>query len=394
MASTEGAIKDQVTQKPNGIKQLIGQIDIRAYTMIGTLIIIWLLFGLLHETFLTPRNLSNLFIQMSVTSILAIGMVLIIVAGHIDLSVGSLVGLTGGIAAVLSTSYGLPLWAVILITLLAGALIGLLQGWLVAYGAIPAFIVTLGGMMAFRGVLLGMTNGTTISVSDPAFLMIGDAYFTPEFGLFLAALAISAIAYSVWHKRRSRLKYGFDVQPMSIDIAKIVFFSVIIIAFVLTMNAYIGIPFPFIFVVLFALLFHFIANQTSFGRHVYAIGGNVEAARLSGIPIQRRTMILFVLSGLLAAVAAIILTSRLSSATTNAGTMYELDAIAACVIGGTSLMGGSGTIFGALIGALVMTSLDNGMSLLGLETFWQYIVKGVILVLAVGLDILSRKKKA
>lgn len=374
------------------MKDIIGKIDVRAYTMIGAIVAIWLFFGILNDTFLTARNLSNLFTQMSVTSILAIGMVLVIVAGHIDLSVGSIVGLTGGIAAIFSNWMGMPTIVVIVVTLVAGAIVGLLQGWLVAYQAIPAFIVTLGGMMAFRGILMGITKSTTIPIFDANFIALGSAYFTNMFGIVLAILAVVILVILTIRKRKTRLNYGFEVMPLSLEIMKILFLSSLIVLFVITMNSYKGIPFPIIFVIGLAVIFSFIANNTTFGRHIYAIGGNSEAARLSGINIKSRTMMLFVFSGLLSAVAAIVLTARLSSATISAGQMYELDAIAACVIGGTSLMGGSGTIIGAIIGAMVMTSLDNGMSLMGLDTYWQYIVKGSILVLAVWIDIASRKK--
>ncbi|KFZ43421.1 sugar ABC transporter permease [Anoxybacillus flavithermus] len=385
-------VKAVIDQQPKK-KNIFGKIDIRAYTMIGALIAIWIFFGMLNETFLSARNLSNLFTQMSVTAILAIGMVLVIVAGHIDLSVGSIVGLTGGVAAILSNWMGMPTSVVILCTLLAGALVGFVQGWLVAYRAIPAFIVTLGGMMIFRGALMGITKSTTIPIFDAQFIALGSAYFTDIFGMILAAIAIVALFISMFRKRKSRQQYGFTVSPLPLELAKLFVISVLIFVFVVTMNSYKGIPFPIIFVIALALIFSFIATKTTFGRHVYAIGGNVEAARLSGINIQRHTMMLFVFTGLLSAIAALVLTARLSSATISAGQMYELDAIAACVIGGTSLMGGSGTIIGAIIGAMVMTSLDNGMSLLGMETFWQYIVKGSILILAVWIDIASRKRK-
>ncbi|MEF2965489.1 sugar ABC transporter permease [Paenibacillus sp. M1] len=371
---------------------LFGKMDVRAYTMVGALVLIWVLFGILDPTFLTARNLSNLFTQMSVTSILAIGMVLVIVAGHIDLSVGSLLGLTGGLAAIFSNWLGLPPVLVIIGTLAAGAVLGLLQGWLVAYKMVPAFIVTLGGMMVFRGALMGVTGSMTIPVSDPVLALLGNAYFASMFGIVLGILAIGAIVYSTLSKRRSRRKYGFEVSPLSVDILKMIGLSLLVILFVLVMNSYKGIPFPIIFVILLAAIFYFLSTKTTFGRHIYAIGGNMEAARLSGINIRRKTMLIFLLSGLLASIAAIVLTSRLASATITAGNMAEMDAIAACVIGGTSLMGGAGTVLGALIGALVMTSLDNGMSLMGLESFWQYVVKGSILVFAVWLDISNRRK--
>jgi len=371
---------------------LFGKMDVRAYTMVGALILIWVLFGFLNPTFLTSRNLSNLFTQMSVTSILAIGMVLVIVAGHIDLSVGSIVGLTGGIAAILSNWLELPAIIVILGTLAAGAVLGLLQGWLVAYKMIPAFIVTLGGMMVFRGVLMGVTESMTIPVSDPVIALLGNAYFAQGFGVVLGILAVALLLWTSFSKRRSRQKYGFTIAPLSVDIMKVAALSMLVVSFIVTMNNYKGIPFPIIFVLVLAAIFYFLSTKTTFGRHIYAIGGNMEAARLSGINIKRKTMLIFMLSGLLASIAAIVLTSRLASATITAGNMAEMDAIAACVIGGTSLMGGAGTVIGALIGALVMTSLDNGMSLMGLESFWQYVVKGSILVIAVWLDISNRSK--
>jgi D-xylose transport system permease protein len=265
---------------------------------------------------------------------------------------------------------------------------------LVAYRAIPAFIVTLGGMMIFRGILLGVTNSTTISISDPIFVALGNAYFSRGFGVILALVVLAFMTVSILKKRSLRLKYGFEVANIGVDITKLVLYTIATFAFVLTMNSYKGMPFPIIFVLILAFTFSYIASKTTFGRHVYAIGGNADAARLSGINIKAKTMMIFMFTGLLSAIAAIVLTSRLTSATISAGEMYELDAIAACVIGGTSLMGGVGTIFGAIIGALVMTSLDNGMSLMGMESFWQYIVKGSILVLAVWLDISNKNKKA
>lgn len=323
---------------------------------------------------------------------LAIGMVLVIVAAHIDLSVGSIVGLTGGIAAILSNWLEMPAIIVILATMVAGAVLGLLQGWLVAYKMIPAFIVTLGGMMVFRGVLMGVTESKTVPISDPVLGLLGNAYFAKGFGIVIGLLAVGFLLWRAFKKRSSRQKYGFEVAPLGVDIIKVSFLSLLVVSFVFVMNNYKVIPFPIILVIVLAIIFYFISTKTTFGRHIYAIGGNMEAARLSGIPIKRKTMLIFVLNGLLASIAAIVLTSRLASATITAGNMAEMDAIAACVIGGTSLMGGAGTVIGAIIGALVMTTLDNGMSLMGLESFWQYVVKGSILVVAVWLDISNRRK--
>ncbi|MDQ0058532.1 sugar ABC transporter permease [Paenibacillus harenae] len=378
----------KVSKKPNWFK-----FDVRAYTMIGALLAIWVLFSLLHERFLTPTNLSNLFLQMSVTSILAIGMVLVIVAGQIDLSIGSLVGLTGGIAAILNVWYEWNTIPVIIATLLIGAAIGFIQGWIIAYRAVPAFIVTLGGMLMFRGILFGTTGSVTIAPLSPSMKSIGQSYTGDIIGWIFGILALAAAGYFILRKRAARAKVGFEVEPLAVSLVRMAVIGVLVIGFVYLMNSYKGIPVPFVMVIVLALVFTFISRNTVFGRQVYAIGGNPEAARLSGINIKRRILLVFVLCNTLAAVAALVLTARLNAATMSSGQNYELDAIAACVIGGTSLMGGTGTIVGAVIGALVMASLDNGMSLMNLESFWQYIVKGGILVLAVYVDIYTRQKK-
>ncbi|WP_025027293.1 sugar ABC transporter permease [Caldalkalibacillus mannanilyticus] len=369
------------------------KMDMRAYTMIGALLTIWILFSFLSDAFLTPRNLSNLFLQMSVTSILAIGMVMVIVAGQIDLSVGSLVGLTGGVAAILNVWLEWNTIPVIIATVLLGALIGLIQGWWVAYRAVPAFIVTLGSMLIFRGALQGITNSQTIAPLSPELKSVGQAYVLPSIGIILGIIAVVIMAFVLMRQRSSRVKYGFEVNPFPITIAQMVAYAVLILGFVFLMNQYRGIPVPFILVIFLAIIFTFISKNTVFGRQVYAIGGNPEAASLSGINIKRRILLVFVLCNTLAAVAGLILVARVNAATVQAGTMMELDAIAACVIGGTSLMGGVGTIAGAIIGALVMATLDNGMSIMNIDTFWQLIVKGSILVLAVWIDIYSRQKK-
>lgn len=375
-------------QKKNGFK-----IDVRAYTMIAALLSIWVLFSLLHERFLSATNLSNLFLQMSATAILAIGMVLVIVAGHIDLSVGSLVGLTGGIAAMLNVWYDWSTIPVILATVAIGAAIGFVQGWIIAYRAVPAFIVTLGGMLMFRGILFGTTGSVTISPLSPPLKSVGQAYIADLIGWIIGIVALLAAAYFVLRKRNARLRYGFKVETLAVSLLRMVLIGAFILGFVYVMNSYKGIPVPFIMVVVLALLFTFISRNTTFGRQVYAIGGNPEAAKLSGINIKRRVLTVFILCNTLAAIAALVLTARLNAATMSSGQNAELDAIAACVIGGTSLMGGAGTIVGAVIGALVMASLDNGMSLMNMESFWQYIVKGGILVLAVYVDIYSRQRK-
>lgn len=369
--------------------------DFRTYSMIIALILIWLLFSVLTQgLFFVPRNLSNLFEQTAETAILAVGMVLVIVAGQIDLSVGSVAGLTGGIGAMAQVWLGLNTLEAILIALFFGALIGLFQGWWVAYRNVPSFIVTLGGMLIFRGVLIGLTNGQSVTPLRNSFTDYGQAYLPTLWSIALAVLVILAYLYYILRRRRARQKLGFKVRPLSADLGQFALVAMIISLFVYTMNSYQGIPIPIFILLVLAVLFSFIATKTRFGRHVYALGGNIEAARMSGIPIKRRVLAVFVLSGLLAAISGIVLTARLNAGTVDAGTNFELNAIAACVIGGTSLMGGVGSVTGAVIGALVMGSIDNGMSLLNAAPFWQYVVKGFILIVAVWIDMASKKRRA
>jgi D-xylose transport system permease protein len=374
-------------------RKLKFNMDVRAYTMIGALVAIWLLFSFLNGTFLSPRNLSNLFLQMSVTSILAIGMVLVIVAGQIDLSVGSLVGLTGGVAAILNVWYDWNTVPVVIVTILLGAVIGLIQGWWIAYRAVPAFIVTLGGMLIFRGILQMISGSITVAPLTPSFKKMGQAYIGTGLGTVLGIIAFAITVFIIFRKRAARIKFGFEASSVVMSLVKSIFYGLLIGGFVYLMNDYHGVPVPFLVVIVLAVIFTFISKNTIFGRQVFAIGGNPEASRLSGIHIKKRIMLVFMLGNTLAAIAGIIFTARLNAATGAAGNMMELDAIAACVIGGTSLMGGVGSIPGAIIGGLVMASLDNGMSLMNIESFWQLIVKGAILVMAVWVDIYTRQRK-
>ena len=353
-------------------------INWRALTMVGALVAIWIAFSIATDgTFVTPRNLSLLARQMSVTALLAIGMVLVIVAGQIDLSVGALAGLMGAISAMAFTNRDWPLWASFLLALVVGTALGLLQGNLVAWLRIPPFIVTLGGMLVFQGVLLGWTGGVSVSPSD-AFLAVGKTYVPPAIGWAGAAVAAAAFAARAFLPRGS-LRWRW------------LGFAAITVGLTAVMNAYAGVPLPVLLMLVLAALFAGVARNTAFGRHLYAIGGNREAAFYSGIDIERHIVGVYTLMGLLCGVAGIVLTARVGAATSDAGRMMELDAIAAAVIGGTSLLGGQGTVWGALLGALVMASLDNGMSLLNTESFWQPIIKGAILVAAVAADLASRR---
>ncbi|TYP56776.1 sugar ABC transporter permease [Thermosediminibacter litoriperuensis] len=370
-------------------------IDIRSYTMVIALLAIWIVFAVLTKgNFLTPRNLSMLMRQVSITSILAVGMVLVIVAGHIDLSVGSVSGFTGAVLAVLQLWYHWSTIPSILAALFVGLVIGAWQGFWVAYRGVPAFIVTLSSMLVFRGGILLVTKGVTISPLRPEFKIIGQGYIPSFWSIIMALAAVLIYIYMTLNNRKSRLKYGLPVTSWNIEIMKMIGTLSLIAVFIGVMIAYQGIPIPVIIVLFLVVLFTFIANNTTFGRYVYAIGGNREAAVLSGINIKKTNMTIFLIMGLLSALAGIVLTSRLDAATTSAGNLFELDAIASAIIGGTSTLGGEGTIPGAVIGALVMASIDNGMSLLNIDYSIQIIVKGLVLVLAVWIDIATRKRTA
>jgi D-xylose transport system permease protein len=351
---------------------------------------IWTFFSVLtHGAFVTPRNVSNLLRQMSITGMLACGMVFVIIAGEIDLSVGSLLGLLGGVAAILDANRGWPIAATIPVVLALGVLVGLFNGWWSTYRRVPSFIVGLGGMLAYRGILLGITGGSTIAPVSDNFVFIGQGYLPRLAGDLLALVLFALLALLTVRQRANRRRYQLPVVPLWQDGVKIAGAGAIILAFVLMLDSYGGIPVPVLLLLALLGIFTWIATQTVFGRRVYAVGSNLEATRLSGVNTNRVKLAIFALMGLMCAFGGIINTARLAAGSPSAGTMGELDAIAACFIGGTSMRGGSGTVYGALIGALVMASLDNGMSMLDVDAYWQMIVKGGILVLAVWVDVVS-----
>lgn len=366
----------------------------RRYKIIALLIaiaIIWGFFSFMTDGgFVTPRNLSNLLRQMSVTGILACGMVLVIIAGEIDLSVGSLLGLLGGLAALLDVSHHLPLALNLVLALGFGLALGLLNGYLTAYLGIPSFIVGLGGMLAFRGILLGITGGLTIAPVSDNMVYLGQGYLPPQMGVALGiALFVLAVALT-WMSRLNRSRHGLPLAALWRDALKVVVIGAVLLAFVRTLNSYDGIPVPVLLLLALLGLFSYVSTQTVFGRRIYSVGSNMEATRLSGVNVQAVKLWVFGIMGVMCALAGLVNTARLAAGSPSAGNMGELDAIAACFIGGTSMRGGSGTIYGALIGALVMASLDNGMSMLDVGTYWQMIVKGSILVLAVWVDVSTR----
>jgi D-xylose transport system permease protein len=373
---------------------------LRAYTMVFALIAIWIYFHYsTGHIFLEPRNFSNLMRQTAVTGVLAVGMLMVIITGQIDLSVGSVVGLAGGIAAIAQGWLGWGLMPSLAAGISVGIAIGAVQGSLTAYVNIPAFIVTLGGLLAWRGVILGLSRGETIPIRLQSFKAIGQDYVGPTVGWIIAAIAVAAIVWLALARNRARRRHGLPVPGPGITLLKILGPSLVVVGFIYMMNSYeiapsryAGIPIPVIIFLAIALAGAFLTQNTTFGRYLYAIGGNPDAARLSGINIRKHILAVFCIMGALAGVASIIYTARVGSASPDAGQLLELDAIAACVIGGTSLMGGRGTVFGAILGALIMASLDNGMSLKNVEPYMQNIIKGAILVAAVGLDMAGRKR--
>lgn len=367
-------------------------LDIRTYAMIGTLLVVWIVFEILTGgTYLSSRNISLLIRQMAFVATLTIGVTLTLVAGHTDLSLGSLAGLSGGIVAMLIIQKGVSIPVAIVLTIAIIALLGLLQGVCVARFRIPAFIVTMGGQMAFRGVLLAVTQSRTIAPFPPEFKVIGQGYLPPAWGLVLSVVASLLLVFFQIRDRKQKRDYGFELEPAVSFIVKQVLTVALIVGATAYINQYQGLPVPILIVAVLATIMTIVSKKTKFGRHVYATGGNQEAARLSGINIVRINTLLFVIAAVFSAMGGIILAARLNAGTPSSGTGAELDAIASAVIGGTSLLGGIGTIPGGLLGALVMASLDNGMSLLNVEVFYQQIIKGIILVAAVGFDINAKR---
>lgn len=364
--------------------------------MLAALVVIWLFFQWAtidqyhpYGLFLGAVNFSKLLQQMAVTGVLAVGMLMVIVSGNIDLSIGAIVGLAGGIAAL---TQGWGLGPCLALAIIVGVTIGALQGTLVAYFNIPAFIVTLGGLEAWRGVILKLTKGATIPVELPFFRSLGRDFIDPRIGFVLAAIGVAGIIWTNLRRQRARQRHGLTPLSVGALAVRIVIPAIVLVGFIFLMNQAGGVPIPVIFLLAVALAGAFLTANTTFGRYLYAIGGNPDAARLSGINLKRYILAAFCVMGGLAGLASILHTARVGSASPDAGTLMELDAIASCVIGGTSLMGGRGTVSGAVLGALILASLDNGMSLLNVENWAQYVVKGGVLVAAVGFDMWGRRK--
>jgi D-xylose transport system permease protein len=377
--------------------------NLQTYTILLALIGIWLLFFVTTGgTYLEPRNVSNLFRQMTVTAFLATGMVLVIVTGCIDLSVGKMAGFVSVVAAYLQlhTWYALfpeqPLLAACLsvgVGLLVGALAGALQGYIIAYMGIPSFIVTLAGMWLFNGLILIVTEGKTIAADQPFFSSIAQGYLPVSWGWVFGLVIVGFLYWSMVSSRRNKQKYGTPLRNIYMDIVITSIPALAVLAYVFYMNNYKGIQSPVLLLGITAMMVMYMSNNTRFGRYAYAIGGNREAARLSGINIRNMIFRVFVLMGLLAGGAGVMLASYVGYGTIAAGTGYELDAIASCILGGTSTLGGIGTIPGALVGALIISSLSTGLQMMNVPAAWQYVLKAIVLVLAVLADVYFKRNR-
>lgn len=375
--------------------------NFETYSMYYILAIIVALFQVLtNGTLLRPLNITNIILQNGYILILAIGMLLVIILGDVDLSVGSIVAFVGAMSAIFSIRMGLSTPVTILLSLGIGALIGAFNGFWVAYVRVPAFIATLASLLIFRGLTIVVLDGRTLSPYRDSFRMLGSG-FLPDFlnggNLHLTTLIIGILIVvlymgSALYSRKQRVDRDAPVEPMSAFLGKRIGVSVALLLITYVMADYEGFPNILIILTFLILIYRFITTNTTAGRHLYATGGNEEAAELSGINTRKVKFLAFVNMGVLSAVAGLVFASRLNAATANAGDGFELDAIAAAYIGGASASGGVGTVIGAIIGGLVMGVLNNGMSIMGIGVDWQQAIKGVVLILAVTLDIYNRNK--
>ena len=376
--------------------------NIRQNGMVMALVAIMVLFQILTRGILfRPMNVNNLVLQNAYVLILATGMLLCILTGNIDLSVGSVVAFVGAISAVMMVDWGVPVAVTIPVALLIGVTVGAFHGYFIAYWRIPAFIVTLAGMLIWRGLTMVILQGQTKAPFEKSFQSIAAGYLPGReirignlntialiFGIILSVILIIMILNS----RRNKQKYGFEVLPIWIEAIKIAFLVAAMNLLTFSLADYNGIPIILILLLFLISLYTFITQRTIFGRHIYALGGNEKAAKLSGVKTQRVMFLVYTNMGMLAALAGLVVAGRLNAATPKAGNMFELDAIASCFIGGASAAGGVGTVIGAIVGGLVMGVLNNGMSIMGVSVDWQQAIKGLVLLLAVFFDVVTKNR--
>ena len=391
----------------------VAKANMRNYSMFIMLAVIMMGFAVLTSGInLSPRNFTNIFIQNSYILVLAVGMVLVIIVGNIDLSVGSLAAFTGAIAAILYNT-GMGLFITVVLTIVSGLIIGMWQGYWIAYVKIPAFIVTLAGMLLFRGLTYIITNVTPITPKDDLLKQLSIGSFSPDFlkigmmvekrGKMITAdfhllpiiaglIVIALIVLFGIRERQKKIHNDFHVLPVRYFIAKQVFLIALIAVMSYQFSMYRGIPIVFIILVVTVAIFTFITRSTIFGRYIYAVGGNSKSAKLSGINSENITFFVHVIMGGLCGLSGVLFTAYMNSALPDAGDLFELEAIAASFIGGASASGGIGTIIGAIMGGLIMGIINNGMSLMNIGANWQYVVKALVLLFAVWYDIYTRKK--
>jgi putative multiple sugar transport system permease protein len=375
--------------------------NLRDYGMLISLVAIMVLFQVLTDgTLLRPLNLTNLVLQNSYIVIMALGMLLVIVAGHIDLSVGSVCGFIGALAAVLMVNLGWHFVPAAFVSLVAGGLIGAAQGWFVAYARIPSFIVTLAGMLVFKGLCLALLQGQSVGPFPVEFQRLSSGFIPDVFGgtdlrttsLLVGLLAAAALGYFSLRGRAQLARHGLDDEPYAFFLGKTLAFGAAIVFLSYLLASYKGLPNVLIVMSVLIVAYDFVTRRTTVGRRLYALGGNEKAARLSGIKTERLAFLAFVNMGVLAALAGLVFAARLNTATPKAGLGFELDVIAACFIGGASASGGVGKVMGAVIGAFVMGVMNNGMSILGIGIDYQQVIKGLVLLAAVFVDVYNKNK--
>jgi putative multiple sugar transport system permease protein len=367
---------------------------------VAFLVIIVLFAVLTHGTSLNPINITNIVLQYSYILILAIGMVIVIIAGHIDLSVGSVVALTGAVSAVLVIKHGAPWWVGVLAALAVGLLVGAWHGFWVAYIGIPAFIVTLAGMLLFRGLAQEVLANVSLSPFPPAYGKVASGFLNgllggngfDAFTLLVGALAVVGYAVSGYRTRVARVRYEQPVESFPLFVARVVIVGAVVMAFAWQLAHARGLPIVLIILAVLILVYGLIAKRTVFGRQVYAIGGNLSAATLSGVKVRAVNFWIFVNMGLLSAVAGVVFSARSNGAQPAAGLSFELDAIAAAFIGGAAVTGGVGTVVGAVVGGLLVAVMSNGMQLQGVDQSIQSVIKGLVLLLAVAFDVYNKRR--
>jgi putative multiple sugar transport system permease protein len=395
------AVTAAVAAEPRGLHAGFLKNNLREYGMLISLVAIMVLFQVLTDgTLLRPLNLTNLLLQNSYVVIMALGMLLVIVAGHIDLSVGSVCGFIGALAAVLMVEYEWHFVPTAIVSILAGAVIGAAQGWFVAFRKIPSFIVTLAGMLVFKGLTLALLAGQSVGPFPEAFQRLSSGFIPDPIGgaalrttsLVVGALAAAALVFFKLRGRAKLAAHGMAQEPYAFFLVKNLFFAAIILFFSYLLATYKGLPNVLIVMAVLIVAYDFVTNRTTIGRRIYALGGNEKAARLSGVKTQRLAFLTFVNMGALAALAGLVFAARLNTATPKAGLGFELDVIAACFIGGASASGGVGKVMGAVIGAFIMGVMNNGMSILGIGIDYQQVIKGLVLLAAVFIDVYNKNK--